>query len=396
MNPGIQALRPYPFERLSALLEDLEHPPQLEPIWLSIGEPKHEPPAAVLEALRAAESGYRRYPATRGTPELREAIAAWACRRWSLPALDPARQLVPCTGTREGIFSLIQAVVDLTVGERPVVALVNPFYQIYEGGALLAGAEPYYVPCPGPSLLPDLDAVPAATWDRCQLLIVCTPGNPTGAIYPRELLARLLELADRHDFVVASDECYSEVYVDESSPPPGLLEVSHALGRTDLSRAIVFESLSKRSNLPGMRSGFIAGDAAVVEPYGLYRTYHGCGMPLPHQAASAVAWRDEAHVVANRALYRAKFAAVDEALGGALDAPSPQAAFFLWAAVPGGDDEAFCRRLYREAAIVAIPGRYLSREQDGVDPGAGRVRIALVADQATCVEAAARIRQLLT
>jgi N-succinyldiaminopimelate aminotransferase len=302
--------------------------------------------------------------------------------------------VLPVNGSREALFAFVQSVVS-TGAARPVVAMPNPFYQIYEGAALLAGAEPLYLPeradRPG---VPDFAAVPEASWTRCQLLIVCSPGNPCGAVLQLEDWRALFALADRHGFVLASDECYSELYYDESAPPPGVLEACARLGRADFRGCIAFHSLSKRSSLPGLRSGFVAGDAVLMGDFLRYRTYHGSAMPLPHQHASAAAWNDEAHVRANRARYAAKFGAVLEALGGTLDAPLPEGGFYLWARVPG-DDQAFARELYREQAVTVLPGSFLSRPGAHGDPGAGRVRIALVGEQAECVEAARRIRAFL-
>ncbi len=375
MNPTLDLLQPYPFEKLRALLATVTPPASIRPIPLSIGEPKHPAPAFVAEALTANLAQLAVYPTTQGIADLREAIADWAGQRFAVPAgwLDPARHV---DRSKHGL-----------------VLSPNPFYQIYEGAALLAGAEPHYLPCLADNgFNPDFDSVPDTVWQRCQLLFLCSPGNPTGALLPLETLKKLIELADRHDFVIAADECYSELYFDEASPPPGLLTACAELGRSDFARCVVFHSLSKRSNLPGMRSGFVAGDATILKRFLLYRTYHGCAMPVQVQKASAVAWRDEAHVRENRALYRQKFAAVLDILQGSLDVSLPDGGFYLWAKTPG-DDEAFARDLFAREHVTVVPGSYLSREVEGTNPGAGRVRMALVAPLAECVEAAERIRR---
>ena len=395
MNPDLDALKPYPFEKLAALKAGVT-PSASSPIALSIGEPRHAPPAAVLDAMHRFEGEVARYPATAGLPELRDAIARWASRRYALPpgSLDPERHVLPVNGTREAIFAFVQAALDRT---RPAkVAMPNPFYQIYEGATLLAGGEPVYLDCPPANgCLPDLDAVPADTWRDVQLVFVCSPGNPTGAVTPLAEYRKLIALADEHDFIIASDECYSELYLDEHQPPAGLLEACAAMGRDDYRRCLVFHSLSKRSNLPGLRSGFVAGDAELIAPFKRYRTYHGCAMPLTTQQASIVAWGDEQHVRANRDAYRDKFAAVGEILAPVMDFPTPRASFYLWPAVPGGDDEAFARDLFAEEHVTVLPGRYMSRAGENGDPGAGRVRLALVAEVEATVEAAYRIRRFI-
>ena len=401
MNPGLERLQPYPFQRLSALVADVAPPAHLSAIPLSIGEPRHAPPADVIETLRdprALRASLGKYPPTLGLPELRSACADWLTRRFELApgALGPT-QVLPVTGTREALFALPQALID--PAEGAAVLMPNPFYQIYEGAALLAGAEPVYLPCTASSdWLADLDAVDAATWDRCALLYLCSPGNPCGAALDAAAWMRVLELADRHDFVIAADECYSEIYLQEAQPPVGLLEACSLHGRDDYARCLVLHSLSKRSNLPGLRSGFIAGDARLVERFGAFRTYHGCGMPVHVQHASILAWSDEAHVAANRAEYRAKFDAVLPLLQEALDVPRPEAGFFLWPAVPdawSGDDEAFARDLYAATNVLTLPGRYLSRPSPAGDPGVGRLRLALVAPLEDCVEAAIRMRTFI-
>jgi len=395
MNPDLDRLQSYPFQRLAALKQGLEPPVERDHIALSIGEPKHPTPSLVSEALIAHLHRLSGYPTTRGLPTLREAIADWLGQRFALGAtVDPEHQVLPVNGTREALFAFAQACVTRTT-PAPLVLMPNPFYQIYEGAALLAGAEPCYLPCTAETgFLPDFSAVDAATWERCQLLYLCSPGNPTGAVADRETLAELIALAHRHDFVIASDECYSELYLDEQAPPPGLLEVSAAIGNPDFSRCVVFHSLSKRSNAPGLRSGFVAGDAEVIERFFLYRTYHGCAMPLHHQHASIAAWRDETHVRENRARYREKFAAVAEVLDGALPLSLPEAGFYLWPETPISDTE-LARRLYAEEHVTVLPGSFLSRTVDGHNPGERRIRLALVAPLNECVDAARRIRRCL-
>ena len=391
MNPRIDRLYAYPFERLRALLEGTSPPAALHPIPLSIGEPRHAPPAFVAATLAASLDTLGSYPAALGLPELREATARWLERRFGLApgSVRAGDMVLPVNGTREGLFSFVQAVVD-AAGERPAVLMPNPFYQIYEGAALLAGAEPVYLDCVASSgWLPDLDAVAAADWDRCQVLFLCSPGNPTGAVMPESYLRRAIELADRHDFVIASDECYSEIYHDERDPPAGLLAAARSAGHAEFERCVVFHSLSKRSSVPGLRSGFAAGDPRLMAGYRLYRTYHGCAMPLYAQRASVPAWNDEAHVVANRALYRAKFDAVLPLLDEVLDVERPAGGFYLWPAV--GDDEAWTRGLHAAHNVTVLPGSYLSRDGHGGNPGRGRVRISLVASLDDCVEAARRI-----
>ena len=395
MNPDLARLQPYPFEKLAALKAGVKPPADLGPIALSIGEPKHPTPDFITETLIAHLHLLASYPTTRGLPVLRQAIADWLTRRFQLPAggLDPERQILPLNGTREGLFALPQALVDRS--RQPLVLMPNPFYQIYEGAALLAGAEPRYLPCLAEQgYLPDFATVTADTWRRCQLLYLCSPGNPSGAVIPLATLQRLIELAEEFDFVIAADECYAELYDDEARPPVGLLQAAARLGRGDYRRCLVFHSLSKRSNVPGLRSGFVAGDAELIERFFQYRTYHGCAMPVQHQHASLAAWRDEAHVVANRALYRAKFDAVLAILGEVLEVSRPAGGFYLWPRTPIPDPD-FARGLFAASNVTVLPGSYLSRAVDGVDPGAGRVRLALVAPLDECVEAAWRIRRYL-
>lgn len=396
MNPDLNRLQPYPFEKLAALKAGVTPPAGLTPIALSIGEPKHEPPAFVLDTLRDNLDRLANYPATRGLPELRRAIAEWARARFSLPtgSLDPERHILPVSGTREALFALAQARVDRSQN-KPLVVCPNPFYQIYEGAALLAGAQPAFLNCtPDNGFVPDFRAQDPELWRHCQLLYVCSPGNPTGAVMKAAQWQTLLALADQYDFVIASDECYSELYFDEAQPPLGLLQACVQLGRTDFSRCLVFHSLSKRSNLPGLRSGFVAGDAAIIEPFLQYRTYHGCALPIPTQLASIAAWQDEAHVRANRSSYREKFDAVLEILGDALPVTRPEAGFYLWPETPV-DGETFARELYARQNVTVLPGGYLARTASGVNPGANRVRMALVAPLAECIDAAHRIRSFV-
>ena len=392
MNPDLERLQPYPFEKLRALLADTR--PVAKPhIALSIGEPKHATPALITDSLCAHLDALSSYPLTKGIPALREAIADWLIARFRLPAhaIDPETQVLPVNGTREALFAFAQAVVDRA--RAPLVLSPNPFYQIYEGAALLAGAQPHFLACTADKAYrPDFDAVDAATWERCQLIYLCSPGNPTGAVIPQEQLQKLIELAQRYDFVIASDECYSELYFDESAPPAGLLQAAAAMGQEDFRRCVVFHSLSKRSNAPGLRSGFVAGDAQILGRFLHYRTYHGCAMPLQHQHASIAAWRDEEHVRANRDLYREKFDAVLAILQPVMRVQRPDAGFYLWARTPGGD-EAFARGLFEQQHVTVLPGSYLSRETDGLNPGAGHVRMALVATLDECIDAAQRIRE---
>ncbi|MFJ4384652.1 succinyldiaminopimelate transaminase [Pseudomonas sp. NPDC089408] len=395
MNHALTQLQPYPFEKLRALLGTVKPAADKRAIALSIGEPKHASPAFVAQAMADNLDKLAVYPSTIGLPALRQAIGQWCERRFGVPAgwLDADRHILPVNGTREALFAFTQAVVNRA--DDGLVVSPNPFYQIYEGAALLAGATPHYLPClENNGFNPDFDAVPADVWQRCQILFLCSPGNPTGALVPMDTLKKLIALADEHDFVIAADECYSELYFDEDAPPPGLLTACAELGRSDFKRCVVFHSLSKRSNLPGLRSGFVAGDAEIIKPFLLYRTYHGCAMPVQTQLASIAAWQDEAHVRDNRDQYRAKYDAVLDILQPVLDVQRPDGSFYLWAKVPGGDAE-FTRDLFEAQHVTVVPGSYLSREVDGVNPGAGRVRMALVAPLAECIEAAERIRAFL-
>jgi len=400
VNPRLDLLQPYPFERLRSLLSDARPPADTRHIPLSIGEPKHTPPAFIGAALTGALHTLGTYPLVLGLPSLREAIARWLERRFELPtaAVNAETMVLPVNGTREALFSFVQAAVDSeqdrtsAMASRPLVVMPNPFYQIYEGAALLAGAEPHFLNCTEANgFLPDLDAVDAATWNRCQVLFLCSPGNPTGAVMPEAYLRRALELSARYGFVVASDECYSELYFDESTPPPGLLQAAWQAGNTSFERCVVFHSLSKRSSVPGLRSGFVAGDPQFLARYRLYRTYHGCAVPEHTQLASLPAWQDEAHVVENRRLYREKFSRVTPILGEALqrNVAIPEGGFYLWLDV--GDDEAFTRGLFERQHVTVLPGSYLARNTPSGNPGRGRVRISLVASVEDCVAAAGRI-----
>ncbi len=389
MNPLLGALHPYPFERLRALTADITPAARFNPITLGIGEPKHATPALITEALIASLSGLASYPATAGEPALREACAAWVLRRYGV-TLSAATQVLPVNGSREALFALAQTVVDPTRDGATVIC-PNPFYQIYEGAALLAGAQTVFANSdPQRNFAIHWQKIDAATWARTQLLYVCSPGNPTGAVMSLSEWRQLFELSDRHGFVIASDECYSEIYFRDESPL-GSLQAAKALGRDHFKRLIAFTSLSKRSNVPGMRSGFVAGDAELIKAFLLYRTYHGSAMSPPVQRASIAAWNDEDHVVANRRLYRTKFAQVTPLLAQVLDVKLPDAGFYLWAAVPGADDVAYARGLLAQYNVTVLPGSLLARVAHGVNPGAGRIRMALVASPEECLEAAQRI-----
>lgn len=391
MNPDLERLQSYPFQKLNALLDGIRPDPSRKLIPLYIGEPKHPTPEFIKQALVDHLDGMASYPLTVGSPELRGAIAGWLARRYRLEAVDPATEVIPVTGSREALFAIAQTVVDAARPE-PVVVCPNPFYQIYEGAALLAGATPHYLnSLPGNGYAFDFGQLPDATWRRTQLIYVCSPGNPTGYVMPLAEWERLFALSDRYGFVIASDECYSEIYFEEGRPPLGALQAAQQLGRKGYPRLVMFSSLSKRSNVPGMRSGFAAGDAAILKQYLLYRTYQGCAMSPTVQQASITAWNDEAHVVENRRLYREKFAAALEILRPVLEVEMPEAAFYLWLKTPISDTE-FARRLYRQQAVTVLPGSYLAREAGGVNPGANRVRVALVSSAAECVESARRIR----
>lgn len=396
MNPDLLKLQAYPFEKLAALKQGVTAPRDKPAITLAIGEPQHSAPSRVTEELIAHLHGLSNYPTTKGSAALREVIARWLTQRFALPtpALDPERQILPVNGTREALFAFAQAVVDRHT--RPLVVIPNPFYQIYEGAALLAGAEPWYLNTTAETgFTPDFGAVPAEVWERTQLIYTCSPGNPSGAVMDESSLRQLIELADRYDFVIAADECYSEIYPADGTPPTGLLAAAAAMGRDDFKSCVVFHSLSKRSNLPGMRSGFVAGDAAILDQFLRYRTYHGCAMAPPVQAASIKAWGDESHVAENRARYDEKFAAVLAILQPVMDIQAPAAGFYLWP-YTHFDDQQFARRLYAEQNVTVLPGSYLARkDHHGVNPGQNRVRIALVASVDECIEAAQRIREFV-
>ncbi|MGB0848225.1 MAG: succinyldiaminopimelate transaminase [Thiolinea sp.] len=396
MNPDLTRLQPYPFEKIRTLLGGLTPPTDLPAISLAIGEPKHTTPDLIKQAVTDNLAGLNGYPPTKGTPILRSAIAEWLTKRFQLPAhsIDPDQHILPVNGTREALFSFAQVILDRTPDSA--VLMPNPFYQIYEGAALLAGSEPVFLNCTADNgFIPDFDEIPAAMWDRCQLLYTCTPGNPTGAVMSLKTMQRLIELAEKHDFLIASDECYSELYFDEENPPAGLLQAAALMGNTEYKRCLVFNSLSKRSNAPGMRSGFIAGDKDVLAQYLLYRTYHGCAMPPTFQAASTAAWQDETHVIENRALYRSKFASVMKILQPVMDIRMPDAGFFLWPQIPIADD-IFTQQLYTQQHVNVVPGSYLSRDTPTGNPGQNRVRMALVATEAECIEAAHRISRFMT
>jgi N-succinyldiaminopimelate aminotransferase len=390
MDPNLSRLQPYPFQKLAALLAGVTPDPSLRPISLSIGEPKHATPQFIRDTLIDQIGGLSSYPATAGSEALRTAIAGWIERRYQIARIDPARQVVPVNGSREALFAFAQAVVDGS-RERPVVVAPNPFYQIYEGAIILAGAQPQFL-----NLLPDngfaldLQQLPEEVWSRTQLIYVCSPGNPTGNVITLEEWRALFELSDRHGFTIASDECYSEIYFDENRPPLGALQAARRLGRGDFRRLVVFSSLSKRSNVPGMRSGFVAGDADILAQFLLYRTYHGCAMNPAVQAASAAAWNDEQHVVENRRLYREKFEKTLAILAPVTGVEMPEAAFYLWLRTPIADTE-FAKQLFGQYNVTVVPGSYLAREAHGINPGRNFIRVALVAPIEECLEAAQRL-----
>ncbi|MBO1531863.1 succinyldiaminopimelate transaminase [Psychrobacter sp. F1192] len=396
MNHNLTHLHPYPFAKMATLLADTSPATHYSEIKLGIGEPKHEPPAFVLDILQKNLDQLARYPTTNGIFDLRQTIAHWLEKRFFLTHVNAKTEVLPVMGTREAIFSFVQAVISTDEG-TPTVVMPNPFYQIYEGAAILAEATPYFVPCTAENNFKgDYRAVPQQVWQRTQLLFVCSPNNPTGSVMTIDDWEVLIRLSDKYGFIIASDECYSELYFDQ--PPIGLLQACAVLGRNDFKNCVVFHSLSKRSNLPGLRSGFIAGDASVLQSYLQYRTYQGCAMPIPHQIASIAAWQDEKHVAHNRALYQEKFALWMAELGELLDLRMPEAGFYLWVKAPamfGGDDEVFVKALYEQANIHALAGRYLSREVNDQNPGKGYVRIALVASVAESREAIDRIKKML-
>ena len=391
MNQDLNRLQPYPFEKLRRLFESVTPDPVYEPISLSIGEPKHATPELIRVALAQSLDGLASYPATLGNESLRLAIATWLQRRYGLQRVDPLTQILPVNGSREALFAIAQTVVDRRADA--LVVCPNPFYQIYEGAALLAGAQPYYLNATAArDFVIDYASVPQEVWQRVQLLYCCSPGNPTGKVMSLEEWRQLFELSDRYGFVIVADECYSELYFDETKPPLGSLQAAQSLGRADFRNLISFSSLSKRSNVPGMRSGFVAGDTRLIKAFLLYRTYHGSAMSPAFQSASEAAWKDETHVVENRRLYREKFSAACEILGGALDARMPEGGFYLWLSTPI-DDAAFARQFYAAYNVAVLPGSYLAREAQGLNPGAGYIRVALVAPYDECITGIRRLNQ---
>jgi N-succinyldiaminopimelate aminotransferase len=398
MNRNLRKLHPYPFERLSELKSGIQPPSHLDHISLSIGEPKHSAPNFVKKILRDSIDDISRYPTTKGSLELREAISSWLEARFQLTpgSINPDTNVLPVCGTREAIFSFTQAAIDNNLSQKdPLVVIPNPFYQIYEGASILASAEVHLLSCGAREYFkPDFERVAPEIWERCQLLQLCSPGNPTGAIIEPKQMELLIELADRYDFIISSDECYSEVYLNEAKPPIGLLQVCKDLGRHCYSRCVVFHSLSKRSNLPGLRSGFVAGDQNLIECFLKYRTYHGSSMSLPVQKASIAAWSDELHTIENRSLYREKFNTVTAILGSCMNFPEPEASFYLWPETPI-DDLEFSVKLYAQQNVTVLPGQFLSRETVDGNPGRNRIRLALVAQSDECLEAALRIKQFV-
>lgn len=397
MNPLLDFLKPYPFERLAELKKSIHPNAQLKHIPLSIGEPKNKPADFVFEALQKHTDGIAQYPNVRGLPELRQTLSNWIEKRYKLNngQIDPETQILPVNGTREALFSFAQAAISNNEKD-PLVIMPNPFYQIYEGAAILAGATPYFVnACERTYYVPEFNSIPNSIWQRCQLLYICSPGNPSGEIIDKQLMQHLIKLSYEHNFILASDECYSEIYQDEERRPPGLLEAANDMGHTDFENLIVFNSLSKRSNVPGLRSGFVAGDAKLIEKFFLYRTYHGSAMPIPTQHASIACWSDEQHVKDNRDSYREKFKAFVEILSPVLEIKAPPASFYIWLKIPHGDDEKFTADLYQAQHISVLPGSYLSRTTGHANPGLGYVRIALIAPLEDCIEAAQRIRTFL-
>lgn len=396
MNNGLKNLHAYPFERLTKLFAGANPAADKSAISLAIGEPKHPTPDFILDALKSNAGDIAYYPTTKGSPELRGSIATWLCQRFNLDSstINPDENILPVTGTREALFAIAQTLIG-EQSETPIVILPNPFYQIYEGAALLAGAEPYYLNCTEDNnFIPDFSSVPENIWQRCQLIYLCSPGNPSGAVVNQEQVKQLLELAEKYDFIIASDECYSEIYRNEEEPPIGLLECANNLGNSEYKHCLVFHSLSKRSNVPGLRSGFVAGDSELIASFLRYRTYHGCAMPLHVQKASIAAWNDEAHVKENRDKYREKFTTVCDILSPVLSVTPPPASFYLWPKLPDSDTD-FARNLYTSENIKVLPGSFLSRNINDVNPGTNRIRIALVAEVKECVEAANRIKEFI-
>ena len=393
MNPKLELLQPYPFARLRKLMDGLEPPADIQPISLHIGEPKHPTPSVLTDALIQHLDGLAAYPATAGIPELRQACAQWLMRRYSGVKINPDTEVLPVLGSREALFAFTQTIIDSSTEYQPVVVSPNPFYQIYEGSALLAGARVEYVNCRAPHFMPQWQEIDQNTWPKVQLVFVCSPGNPSGAVMNLDEWKKLFDLQDKYGFVIASDECYSEIYFDDNNKPLGALQAATQLGRT-FDRLIMFTSLSKRSNAPGLRSGFVAGDSKLLADFLLYRTYHGSAMSLPTQYASIAAWNDEEHVITNRNLYREKFDKVIPILQQKFALHKPDASFYLWLNVPDCDDLAFTQKLWQKAAIRVLPGRYLARNTPYGNSGAGFVRIALVSSVEECVEAANRMIKL--
>jgi len=396
MNPNLDLLHPYPFEKLRQLKQGVTPNQDKTHIALSIGEPKHQTPELIHQALNDHAEGIAKYPSTKGVPELRQAIADWISQRFNIAKsnIDAETQVLPVGGTREALFSFAQAVIDSSK-PAPLVIMPNPFYQIYEGAAILAGAEPYFLNTTEASnYLPDFDSVPDEIWQRCQLIFICSPGNPTGTVISEQAHKKLLQLAEQFDFIIASDECYTEIYDDEDNPPQGLLESAYNMGNTVFNRCVMFQSLSKRSNAPGLRSGFVAGDAKILNNYFKYRTYHGCAQPFPTQYASVAAWKDETHVIENRVLYRQKFTAFINILGDVCSINKPPASFYIWLKT-SIDDTDFAQQLFAQQNVTVLPGSYLSRQAHGINPGKNHVRIALVAPVEECIEAANRIKHFI-
>ncbi len=393
VNPALDQLQAYPFTRMRALLAGIEANADFAAVNLAVGEPKHPVPALIKEALVSQLDTLSNYPLTRGSEALREAITAYLQRRYRLQHINSSDQVLPVNGTREALFAIAQCLIE----RKPdaTVLMPNPFYQIYEGAALLAGAKPVYLNTSHDNgFLPNIDRITPEQWRHCQLFYLCSPGNPSGAVAPASLLQRLLDLSDQYQFTLVADECYAEIYPQDATPPLGLLALAEATGRTDYRNCLVFHSLSKRSNAPGLRSGFVAGDARLLEQFLKYRTYHGCAMSPPSQHASACAWQDDEHVIENRRLYGEKFDAVIDILKPVIDIQAPEAGFYLWLNI-GAADTAFAKRLYQQYNVTVLPGSYLSRKADGINPGAGYIRIALVADLAHCADAATRIRDCI-
>ncbi|MBK7364444.1 MAG: succinyldiaminopimelate transaminase [Nitrosomonas sp.] len=396
MNPLLRSLQPYPFQKLSHLLEGITANTALTPINLHIGEPKHETPAFILTELGNKLDGIASYPTTLGSKWLRASIATWLVQRYQLTAIDSETEIIPVNGSREALFAFAQTVIDSKTAEQPIVVCSNPFYQIYEGAALLAGAKPYFINAFAEhDFALDYEQLPQAIWARTQLIYVCSPNNPTGRVMTLDEWQQLFELSDRYGFVIASDECYSEIYFDEQNPPLGGLQAAQQLGRSKFTRLVVFTSLSKRSNVPGLRSGFVAGDSSILKDFLLYRTYHGSAMNPAVQAASTIAWSDEQHVIENRRIYHEKFKDALAILNGCLPAKMPDAGFYLWVRTPINDQD-FTQMLYRDYNVIVLPGSYLGREAHGFNPGENFVRIALVAPLAECSQAMQRIKECIS